>query len=128
MRYLLDTHVFLWWNADDARLTRRSRKAISDARAEILLSAASAWEIAIKTRRGRLVLPEPPVEYVTSRMRLHRFQPLRVEVGHALGVYSLPDHHADPFDRLLIAQARYEDVTIISGDPMIARYDVQTLW
>lgn len=74
------------------------------------------------------MLPEPPVEYVASRMRLHRFQALRVEVGHALGVYSLPDHHADPFDRLLIAQALYEDVTIISGDPMIARYDVRTLW
>lgn len=127
MRALLDTHVFLWWNMDDPRLSDSIREIISDGRNELLLSAASAWEIAIKAGRGRLTLPAPPQEYVADRLGLHGFRPLPISLGHALHVYNLPNHHRDPFDRLLVAQAQLEEIPILTADPVIARYDVKTI-
>jgi PIN domain nuclease of toxin-antitoxin system len=128
MKALIDTHVFLWWNTEDAQLSPRARKIIADGKNEIFLSAASAWEIAIKTAKGRLVLPEEPALYVTSRMSLHRFQPLPVQISHALRVYELPPHHADPFDRLLVAQCQMESLALITKDEEIRRYEVETIW
>jgi PIN domain nuclease of toxin-antitoxin system len=128
MRAILDTHVFLWWNMDDPQLSPSIREIISDGQNELFLSAASAWEISIEAGRGRLVLPASPQEYVADRLVLHGFQPLPISLYHALCVYSLPDHHRDPFDRLLVAQGQAENMPILTADPMIAKYDVEAVF
>lgn len=128
MRYLLDTHTFLWWNMDDAQLSQLAKEIITDGDNEIFLSAATAWEIAIKTARGRLALPEDPTRYVSNRMNLHGFQALPVQIHHAVQVYKLPMHHADPFDRLLIAQSQIESMPLISVDGDIRKYEVEVVW
>ncbi len=128
MKYLLDTHTFLWWNMDDAQLSLLAKEIIADGANEIFLSAATAWEIAIKSARGRLELPEDPTRYVSSRMNLHGFQPLSVQIHHAVQVYKLPMHHADPFDRLLIAQSQIESMPLISIDSEIRKYEVEVVW
>ncbi len=128
MRYLLDTHTFLWWNMDDAQLSSFAKELIADGNNEIFLSAASAWEIAIKTARGRLALPEDPTRYISNRLSLHGFQALPVQIHHAVQVYKLPIHHADPFDRLLIAQSQIESMPLISVDPDIRRYELEVVW
>lgn len=128
MKALLDTHTFLWWNLDDPRLSNAAREFIAAGSNEIFLSAASAWEIAIMAARGRLVLPEPPDQYVSNRMRLHRFSPLPIGLSHALEVYQLPELHQDPFDRLLIVQSQLEDLPLITGDAEISRYRIEIIW
>lgn len=128
MKYLLDTYAFLWWNMDDAQLSSLAREIISDGANEIFLSAATAWEIAIKTARGRLELPEDPTRYVSSRMNLHGFQALPMQIYHAVQVYKLPMHHADPFDRLLVAQSQIESMPLISVDVDIRKYEVDVVW
>jgi PIN domain nuclease of toxin-antitoxin system len=128
MRALLDTRTFLRWNADDPQLSPRASEIISDGKNEIFLSAASVWEIAIKAAKGRLVLPESPSLYIPDRMSLYRIQPLPVQVSHALHVYDLPPYHADPFDRLLIAQSQLESLPIITADGDFQQYDVEILW
>jgi PIN domain nuclease of toxin-antitoxin system len=128
MRAILDTHTFLWWNTDDPQLSATVRAIISDGANEIFLSASSAWEIAIKAARGRLSLPDPPEKYVAERLTLHRFQGLPVHLSHALRVYSLPDLHRDPFDRLLIAQSQLEKMPILTKDGNIHKYEVEAIW
>ncbi len=128
MKALLDTHTFLWWNLDDPQLSTTARNLISDGRNEIFFSAASGWEISIKYAKGRLKLPETPDEYVAKRLVHHRFIPLPIQLSHTLQVYTLPDIHKDPFDRLLIVQCQMENLALISCDREIARYDVQTIW
>ncbi len=128
MRLLLDTHVFLWWNMDDPRLTASARAAISDPANDIFLSGASAWEIAVKWQKGRLVLPDPPQIYVPSRMTSNAIFPLPIGIHHATHVTLLPALHADPFDRLLVSQAQLENMFLVSADQEIARYDVRTIW
>jgi len=128
MKAILDTHAFLWWNADDPKLSDMAREIIADGQNELFLSAASAWEIAIKTGRGRLTLPEPPDSYIPKRMSLHRFQALPIQISHGLRVFSLPNIHNDPFDRLLIAQSQMEGIPLISKDSPIAQYDVEIIW
>jgi PIN domain nuclease of toxin-antitoxin system len=90
VRVLLDTHTFLWWNTNDPQLSTLARSTIADGENEVFLSAASAWEIAIKAARGRLTLPEPPERYVTERMARHRIQALPIHLSHALHIYTLP--------------------------------------
>ena len=128
MKYLLDTHTFLWWNMDDPQLSSIAKEIIADGGNEIFLSAASVWEIAIKTARGRLTLPEDPAHYVASRMSLHNFQALPVQIPHATQVYILPMYHVDPFDRLLIAQSQIESLPLLSVDTDIRNYDVEVVW
>lgn len=128
MRALLDTHTFLWWNTDDPQLSKTARDIIADGANEIFLSAASAWEIAIKSARGRLSLPDPPEKYVAERLALHRFQGLPIQLSHALGVYSLPDRHRDPFDRLLIVQSQLERMPILTKEKIFHRYQVEVIW
>ncbi len=101
---------------------------IEDAETGVLLSAASAWEIAIKAGRGRLELPLPPERYVPDRLRRHRMDMLEITVAHALRAGALPDIHADPFDRMLVAQAQIEGIPLLTADPAISRYDVETIW
>ena len=127
MKAILDTHIFLWWNLDDPQLSDALREIISDGSNELFLSAASAWEIAIKAGRGMLTLPEPPGKFIANRLTLHRIQPLAVQLSHAAHVYNLPDHHRDPFDRLLIAQGQLEEVAILTADPVFAKYRVVTI-
>jgi PIN domain nuclease of toxin-antitoxin system len=128
MKALLDTHTFLWWTTNDPRLSPAARAFIMDGRNEVYFSVASAWEIAIKAARGRLGLPSAPDRYVTERLRSNGFKRLPIQMSHALEVYHLPPNHADPFDRLLIAQSRLENLPLLSGDGAISSYDVKTIW
>ena len=128
MKYLLDTHVFLWWNLGDSQLSENAISIISDENNQIFLSAVSAWEIAIKVAKKRLTIPEEPVRFVPSRMQLHGFQPLPIQVHHATRVYGLPMYHTDPFDRLLIAQSQIENMPLISMDITIRNYDLDVIW
>ena len=123
MTLLLDTHVFLWWLDDPNLLTDSARKALADGKNLVYVSAAVAWEIAIKRSLGKLDAPED----LEAAMAANRFLPLPVTVSHALAVSTLPDHHRDPFDRLLIAQARYERFQLVSRNPLIKQYDVPLL-
>jgi PIN domain nuclease of toxin-antitoxin system len=106
-------------------LARAALELIEDEAVELLLSSASAWEIAIKSSIGKLVLPESPERFVPERMGSMFVDPLPIAHVHALAVASLPPHHRDPFDRLLVAQARVERIPIISSDPVFARYEVE---
>lgn len=123
MRLLLDTHVLLWALTDDARLRPDVRDRIADGRTEVLVSAASAWEIAIKRALGRLQVPGD----LAIQLEAARFEGLDITIDHALAVGDLPDHHRDPFDRLLVAQAQVDRLTLVTHDPQIQRYDVAVL-
>lgn len=109
------------------RLSKRSRTLVVSADNELVLSAASAWEIAIKYALGKLQLPEAPGEYVPRLMSRTGITPLPVYHRHALHVASLPTHHRDPFDRLLVAQAQLEELPILTADRSFGRYDVEVL-
>lgn len=126
MRALLDTHVWLWMLTEPSRLGR-SAEMVEDPAADLYLSAASSWEIAIKHSIGRLPLPEPPATYVPARIQSTKVIPLPIEHTHALEVAGLPPHHNDPFDRLLVAQATVEGLPIVTADSNIARYNVETI-
>jgi PIN domain nuclease of toxin-antitoxin system len=128
VRALLDTHAFIWSETDDPRLSRVAKSFIKDESNDLLLSAVSVWEIAIKFARGRLPLPEEPAPYVNRRMRLLRAESLPIEFLHALEAGTLPAHHNDPFDRLLIAQALVERLPVLTSDPHFARYGVEVIW
>ena len=123
MRLLLDTHVLLWALTDDPSLSAAARAAIVDGRNRVVVSAVSAWEITIKRSLGKLRAPADLAKEVAA----HRFTPLAVSLEHALAVGALPDLHRDPFDRLLVAQAGVEGLTIVTRDRAIARYDVDVL-
>jgi PIN domain nuclease of toxin-antitoxin system len=123
--YLIDTHVWLWMQTDPGRLRDETRQVLEDMANELLLSAASVWEIAVKYRIGKLPLPEPPLSYVPERMRRSGTAPLAIEPAHALRTGELPDHHNDPFDRLLIAQAQILGIPIVTVDRQIQAYDVK---
>ncbi|MEA2680865.1 MAG: hypothetical protein QOK03_2587 [Candidatus Binataceae bacterium] len=128
MRALLDTHAFLWWINDDARLSDRCRAIISSGANEILFSAVSAWEIAVKAGIGRLTIPGDLETYTLAQVSRNRFEVLSISLSHALRASRLPPHHKDPFDRMLIAQAQVERVTILTGDAQIARYPIRVAW
>jgi PIN domain nuclease of toxin-antitoxin system len=128
MKALLDTHTFLWWNMGDARLSPQAYRFIADGQNQLFFSAASAWEIAIKTGKGRLVLPDAPERYVAERLALHRIAPLPIQLSHALQVFNLPEYHTDPFDRILVAQSQLDKLPIITSDPNIAQYGVEIIW
>lgn len=122
---LVDTHVWLWMQAMPDRLSAEARALMTDARTELLLSAASAWEIAIKHSLGKLALPDPPSVYVPDRMRRSATTGLPVEHAHALRAGELPHHHRDPFDRILVAQAQSLGVPLITADRALDPYDVE---
>lgn len=128
MRALLDTHTFLWWITGDRRLSPRTREIISDGENELFLSAASGWEMAIKAGLGKLSLPGSPGAFISGQLAVNAIQTLPVRMDHALHVLELPGYHRDPFDRLLIAQARLEDMPILTADPQIGRYPVKVIW
>lgn len=125
MRILLDTHCWLWMLTEPDRFSPGSRRLIEDPDNELLLSAASSWEIAIKYELGKLPLPEPPATYVPARMQASGTTSLAVEHSHALHVARLPGHHRDPFDRLLVSQAILEKLVLLTADPQLDPYDVR---
>ena len=124
MKFLLDTHCWLWLQTDRSRFDADLLETLSAAASQRYLSAASVWEIAIKHAIGKLPLPEPPAVYVPERMRLNRVQGLAITPAHALAVAALPLYHRDPFDRVLVAQARTEGMTLITADASFEHYDV----
>ena len=128
MRLLLDTHGWLWMRAEPERLADSSRQLLHDPANELFLSAASVWEIAIKFAIGKLRLPEPPAVFITQRMVEDRVGALPILHAHALRAGELPLHHRDPFDRLLIAQAQIEGLTVLTADRVFAKYDVPVHW
>lgn len=127
MRVLLDTQVWLWMLAAPERLSEPSRALVTSTDNELLLSAASAWEIAIKYALGKLRLPEAPGDLIPRLMTRTGITPLPVHHRHALHVATLPPRHRDPFDRLLIAQAQIDQLPILTADPSFTLYDVETL-
>ena len=127
MRVLLDTHTFIWWSDDPGKLSPHAFQTCIDRSNEILLSVASIWEMQIKIQLGRLSL-RVPLEQAIGQQITHGIDILPIEVDHVLALRGLPAHHGDPFDRLLIAQARYEQIPIISHDGMFKHYPVQVIW
>jgi PIN domain nuclease of toxin-antitoxin system len=121
---LLDTHVLLWWRGEHRRISGRAREAIADPNINLFFSAASIWEMAIKHAVGKLKVPATLLETMEQR----GFAELQVRSHHALVAGALPPHHGDPFDRMLVAQARSESLTLVTNDARIAAYDVPVLW
>jgi PIN domain nuclease of toxin-antitoxin system len=124
VRLLPDTHALLWLVADDQRLTRRADALLADPRNEVLLSAAVTWEVAIEQSLGRLRVPHAFATTVLG----HGATPLPITIAHSEVVTSLPWHHGDPFDRMLVAQASLEDAVIVSGDDRLREYGVRVEW
>jgi PIN domain nuclease of toxin-antitoxin system len=125
--YLLDTHCWLWWHIEPERLSERVTKIIEDGDTTIYFSVVSAWEIVIKYHWGKLRLPSSPYDYIPKRLEASFMDVLPVQLEHALRVEKLPRHHNDPFDRLLIAQALTERLTIISLDRQLQAYDLEIM-
>jgi PIN domain nuclease of toxin-antitoxin system len=123
MRLLLDTHVVLWALADDDRLQPSTREQIADGATEVTVSAVSVWEITIKVALGKLEAPDDIVESLVAA----DFRPLDITAHHALAAGRLPRHHNDPFDRMLVAQAMYNGLTLVTADRRMAAYGVPLL-
>ena len=129
MRLLLDTHAFLWWVFADPKLSRRVRTAIDDdVENNVFVSAASAWEISTKYRIGKLPDARAVAEDVPSRVAAEGFTQLAISMRHAQRAGDLIGHHQDPFDRMLIAQAMLEDMTLVSNENAFDAYGVRRLW
>ncbi len=124
MRLLADTHAALWLLDEDKRLSTHADALLTDARNEVLLSAAVVWEVAIKRSLGKLDAPDGFAEQLLDGGAV----PLPISIDHARAVRSLPWHHRDPFDRLLVAQATLEDATLVSNDPRLSPYGVRVAW
>jgi PIN domain nuclease of toxin-antitoxin system len=124
MNLLLDTHTFLWAIDNHPNLSQKAREAIVDGNNIVFISAATAWEIAIKKAIGKLKLPESGY---LQELTLHRFTPLDITTEHALAIEHLPPHHKDPFDRMLIAQALVDKLTLITRDEKIKAYAVSVI-
>jgi PIN domain nuclease of toxin-antitoxin system len=127
MRALLDTHTFLWAISDNPRLSRRAEQ-IFIGPSDLLLSIASVWEILIKAQTGKIPLPVPVGPYIVKKLAENRIETLPVTLDHVLRIESLPLHHHDPFDRILIAQSIEEHLPVVTADPLFARYPVEVIW
>ena len=128
MKLLLDTCAFLWIAGDASALSKRARELFRGADNEVYLSAASAWEIAVKHTLGRLPLPEPPARFVREMREAHGIAPLAIDEDSALHVSRLPALHRDPFDRMLVSQAIVHGLTILTPDPILMDYPARTIW
>ncbi|MHB1421664.1 MAG: type II toxin-antitoxin system VapC family toxin [Gemmataceae bacterium] len=128
MKLLLDTHAFLWLVAGSPNLSMRAQATLADPANELYLSVASIWEPAIKTGSKKLILNEPLDRFVGKWAVAYQLALLPIQTSHALAVTGLPDHHRDPFDRILIAQALVEGMTLASADAKFNPYSVPILW
>jgi PIN domain nuclease of toxin-antitoxin system len=128
MRALLDTHTFLWWVTNQPQLSPDVRAILSDRNHQIFFSVASGWEITIKAQLGRLELPNQLEYFIANQLAINSFQVLPIELKHALQIYHLPNHHKDPFDRILVAQSQVEDLPLLSVDKKISQYEIRMIW
>jgi len=128
VKAIIDTHVFLWWISDHAQFSRLAKEFMRSPENEPLLSAASLWEMVYKQKAGLLHFPEPAGKFLAQQVAKNRFGILPIEGRHALALANLPDHHRDPFDRILIAQSLVEKLPIVSADVNLKPYDVEILW
>jgi len=128
VRLLLDTQCWLWWFSQPERLSEEIIERIADESNEVWLSVASIWEMGIKVAIGKLPLPEPIDNYISTRMAQLGARSLEITASHALRAAVLPLHHRDPFDRMLIAQAQIEGMTLVSADAIFNQYEVSILW
>ena len=128
MRVLLDTHVFLWFITDDRRLSSRVREIMEDPENDLLLSIASLWEIAIKASLGKLTLARPFGELMPHELAENAIEVLPIRLDHLTTLTSLPFHHRDPFDRLIVAQAVVEEMPVLSADSAFSPYPARLLW
>jgi PIN domain nuclease of toxin-antitoxin system len=127
MKLLLDTHSFIWWDSDPGRLSAPALAAIRDPANEVWLSVASVWEMVIKAQLGKLTL-RLPLGNIVSQQQANGLRILQVTLPHVLGVEGLPAIHKDPFDRVLIAQAKVEGAELVSADAVVHQYPVRVLW
>jgi PIN domain nuclease of toxin-antitoxin system len=125
---LLDTHVLLWWLLDSDELSERVRSIICNGSSRVIVSAASAWELSIKHRLGKLPHAADVVENLPRYLRKERFELLPISLDHALAAGALPGRHRDPFDRMLIAQASHEKLQLASRDTVFNDYAIDVLW
>jgi len=128
MRYLLDTHAFLWFATGDENLSAVAKEIIENSKNNIYLSSASVWELSIKIIIGKLKLKKDLNKFIAENIAIYGYIPMPVTIPHALAIAKLPEIHKDPFDRILIAQATVEKMKLISSDSYIARYSVKTVW
>ena len=128
MRVLIDTHAFLWAATDDPRLSEPAREVLRLTEHDVLLSAVSAYELTWKAVNGGLSLPDEPGRWIATRMQAFGLRALAVTPEHAAAAALLPPIHRDPWDRILVAQARAEGVPLLTIDERIHRYDVETIW
>lgn len=128
MRLLLDTHAFLWFVTNDPQLSATAQALIADPTNDVYLSPASYWEIAIKVSIGKYPLTVPFETFFTTVILGNDFEVLPVEVRHAARLATLPMHHKDPFDRMIVAQALVEGMPVVSADPALDPYGVTRLW
>ena len=128
MRLLLDTHALLWWLDGDRRLSVRVRRLVADEGNVVLVSAASVWEITTKARLGKLPGALAVAADVPGAVASQGFQSLSISVAHAQRAGSLANAHRDPFDRMLAAQAQFENLSIVTNDPLLESFEVTTIW
>ena len=128
MKLLLDTHSFLWFVSGDPKLSVQARSLIGASENEIFLSTASLWEIAIKSSLGKLNLAKPFEVLIPQQLNLNQIELLNITIAHTAFLTTLPFHHRDPFDRLLIAQSHVEDLPMISRDSAFDSYSIKRLW
>ncbi|OGR03813.1 MAG: hypothetical protein A2511_05545 [Deltaproteobacteria bacterium RIFOXYD12_FULL_50_9] len=128
MTYLIDTHVFLWLAASPEKLSSTVREIVADGESELLMSAASGWEIALLWKLGRITLQEPPASFVPSAMQVMGITPVPIGFDTAITAATLPLIHRDPFDRILVAEALKKGIPVLTKDQTIPRYAVSTLW
>jgi PIN domain nuclease of toxin-antitoxin system len=127
--YLLDTHVFLWWSLEPEKLPDAVRETLANRQSRVVFSVVSAWEAQIKAGLGKLELSEPVRTIVERELVANRWEVLPIQLRHSWALAELPPLHRDPFDRLLIAQAKTESLALVTVDPLIRAYpDVQTVW
>ena len=127
-RYLLDTNAFVWLALDPSRVRAELLDELESPETTVVLSAVVSWELAVKQRMGKLAVGQPLEELFRREVEAMQLDELAVTRDHALATGRLPDHHRDPFDRLLVAQALTEDLDIVSSDPLLARYGVAVVW
>jgi PIN domain nuclease of toxin-antitoxin system len=128
MKLLLDTHAFIWWDSQSSKLSSQVLSLCQDRANTVLLSVVSVWEMQIKLQLGKLRLNLPLATLIESQQRTNGIEVLPIILDHVLELDNLPAQHKDPFDRLLIAQARVEDAILISNDPIFTDYSVKLLW
>jgi PIN domain nuclease of toxin-antitoxin system len=128
MKYLLDTHAFIWLGSKSSKLSKTVLALCDDPENELIVSAASIWEMQIKVQLGKLDLDIPLDQVIAEQKEANQIQLLAVNVAHVLALGSLPMYHKDPFDRILVAQTLVEDAVFISNDPLVAKYPVSIIW